>query len=280
MAQSAEVSVSKSPQNTLLVRIISASVMLPVAVLLVVAGGWWLTALILLGAVLMVREWDQITGGTGHGQIAWVQGGGLVLAIIITQLGYHLAALLIVLCAAVGAYIASADVRAIRGTWPITGTLWIGFPCVGLLVLSHSEVVGVLTVLWLMVVVWACDSCAYFAGRAIGGPKLLPSVSPKKTWAGLIGGILAAAIVGAVMAAWTALADPLVLAGVSAVIAAFSQVGDLAESAFKRHFGVKDSGRSIPGHGGVFDRVDGLLFAIVLTVVIAYMRGGSILPWH
>jgi phosphatidate cytidylyltransferase len=138
---------------------------------------------------------------------------------------------------------------------------------------------GLLTVLWLMMMVWACDTGAYFAGRTIGGPKLLPSVSPKKTWAGLIGGMVAAALVGAAMAAWSGLADPVILAAVSAAVAAFSQVGDLSESAFKRHFGVKDSGDVIPGHGGVLDRVDGLLFAIIIVVAIAHGRGGELLPW-
>ena len=100
-------------------------------------------------------------------------------------------------------------------------------------------------------------------------------MSPKKTWAGLIGGMLAAALVGAAVAAWSGLADPVILAAVSAAVAAFSQVGDLSESAFKRRFGVKDSGTLIPGHGGVFDRLDGLVAAAILVGVITMWRGGA-----
>jgi phosphatidate cytidylyltransferase len=279
MAQLAEASNRDSGKSALTTRIISGLILAPIALALIVAGGWWLAALVLLGVILMVREWDRITGGTATGPIAWLQIAGIVLALFLVQLDYYLAGVIALAWTAIGAHLVSADVRAIRGFWPVIGTFWIGLPCVGLLMLARDGEHGLLTVLWLMVMVWACDTGAYFAGRTIGGPKLLPSVSPKKTWAGLIGGMIAAALVGAGMAAWSGLADPVILSGVSAAVAAFSQIGDLSESAFKRHFGVKDSGDVIPGHGGVLDRVDGLLFAIIFVVAIAHGRGGELLPW-
>jgi len=279
MAQSADLGNRDSGKSALITRIISALILAPIALALIVAGGWWLAALVILGVVLMVREWDRITGGTATGLIAWLQIVGLILALTLVQLDFYLAGVIALAWTAIGAHIVSADVRAIRGLWPAIGTVWIGLPCVGLLMLARDGEHGLVTVLWLMVLVWACDTGAYFAGRSIGGPKLLPSVSPKKTWAGLIGGMVAGALVGAGIALWSGLADPVILAGVSAVVAAFSQVGDLSESAFKRHFGVKDSGDVIPGHGGVLDRVDGLLFAIIIVVAIAHGRGGELLPW-
>jgi phosphatidate cytidylyltransferase len=122
--------------------------------------------------------------------------------------------------------------------------------------------------LWVLFLVWATDSGAYFAGRAIGGPKLAPRISPKKTWAGLAGGMLAAALVGWAMqngvmpGAWR-------LAAASAALAVVAQAGDLAESGLKRYFGVKDSSQLIPGHGGVLDRLDGLLAVAPAVAVLA-----------
>ncbi|WP_408606101.1 phosphatidate cytidylyltransferase [Elstera litoralis] len=131
-------------------------------------------------------------------------------------------------------------------------------------------------VLWLMGVVWATDTGAYFVGRMIGGPRLAPTISPNKTWAGLIGGMAAAAGIAALIgSAVGGSGAVLALWGGLAVVA---QTGDLAESALKRHAGVKDSGRMIPGHGGILDRVDGLMpVALVLVLLVAFF-GWSLTP--
>ena len=127
-------------------------------------------------------------------------------------------------------------------------------------------------VLWVFIVVWSVDIGAYFTGRAIGGPKLAPSISPGKTWAGFYGGIAAATLLGG---AWVLVTQlPLVLVLLAPLFAAAAQGGDLFESWMKRRAGVKDSGRLLPGHGGVFDRVDGLLPVAILTAIAA-MAGAA-----
>jgi phosphatidate cytidylyltransferase len=128
---------------------------------------------------------------------------------------------------------------------------------------------GLVLLLWVFIVVWSTDIGAYFAGRSIGGPKLAPTISPGKTWAGFYGGILAATVLGG---AWASLSRlPFVLLLFAPPFAAAAQGGDLFESWMKRRAGVKDSGNWLPGHGGVFDRVDGLLPVAILTAVAVAM---------
>ena len=136
------------------------------------------------------------------------------------------------------------------------GMLYAGLPTIALFYVSR-QFDGVGIVLWAMSIVWATDIGAYFAGRAIGGAKLAPAISPNKTWAGLIGGVIAAEIVGFLLA--RILDVPLRLAFVAGLLAIAAQVGDLYESAMKRRANVKDSGRLLPGHGGVMDRLDGVV---------------------
>jgi phosphatidate cytidylyltransferase len=136
------------------------------------------------------------------------------------------------------------------------------------------------TLLWVLGVVWATDTGAYIAGRRIGGPKLAPRVSPNKTWAGLFGGIAAAGLVGLAAAALVAGVSPWIAAPLSAALAIVEQAGDLFESAVKRRFGVKDSSNLIPGHGGVLDRVDGLLSVSLAVAALSWMVGHTILIWR
>jgi len=121
-------------------------------------------------------------------------------------------------------------------------------------------------VLWVMVVTWSTDIFAYFAGRAIGGPKLAPRISPSKTWAGLVGGVAGAELFGWLVAAFLDLGSPFLY--ISGFMGVLAQAGDLFESWVKRRAGVKDSGTLLPGHGGALDRLDGFLPVIVATLVI------------
>ena len=143
------------------------------------------------------------------------------------------------------------------------GLVYVGVPSFALVVLEWARFD---LVFWLMLVTWSTDIFAYFAGRAIGGPKLAPRISPNKTWAGLIGGMAGAAVVGAA-AAWAFGLDPLFLAA-GAPLGLLAQLGDLYESRVKRRLGVKDSGTILPGHGGVLDRVDGLLPVVLATLAL------------
>ncbi|WP_083942830.1 phosphatidate cytidylyltransferase [Sphingomonas soli] len=138
------------------------------------------------------------------------------------------------------------------------GIVYVALPVLALIVLRDRPQ-GLLVTFWAMGLVWAADSAAYFAGRAIGGPKLAPAISPKKTWAGVIGGVLGATI-GAFGLVWL-FGLPAQLAYVTPLLAILSVFGDLFESNLKRQAGVKDSGKVLPGHGGLLDRLDGLVFA-------------------
>jgi phosphatidate cytidylyltransferase len=135
------------------------------------------------------------------------------------------------------------------------------------------------TAIWIVALVVAADTGAYVAGRSIGGPKLAPRISPNKTWAGLAGAIVSAGIIGGLTAVIIGRPSVLPLILVSGLLAVIEQGGDLFESFFKRHFGVKDSGRIIPGHGGVLDRVDGLLAVILAVAGLELALGGGIFTW-
>jgi phosphatidate cytidylyltransferase len=148
------------------------------------------------------------------------------------------------------------------------GLLYVVFPAVSLVFIRVQPERGLILALWTLVVVWATDIGAYFAGRAIGGPKLAPGISPNKTWAGLAGGMAAALLAGAAIAAAAGLDIAFWIAG--APLAAAAQGGDLFESWLKRRSGVKDSGRLLPGHGGVLDRLDGVVpVAVIVAAGIA-----------
>ena len=126
---------------------------------------------------------------------------------------------------------------------------------------------------------------AYISGRSFGGPKFAPRISPKKTWSGFIGGVSAGAIAGALFGAYIGNTSLIIIGVVSLVIGVISQLGDLFESAFKRHFNIKDASNLIPGHGGLFDRVDGLMFGAVVAAFIALYfddnnPGKALLIWN
>ena len=155
--------------------------------------------------------------------------------------------------------------------WKLLGFIYCLLPAISLLwIRERAEYQGIGTgfdlLIWVFLVVWATDIGAYFAGRAIGGPKLAPSISPNKTVAGLIGGVTSAAILAGAWASWVKL--PGLLLWLAAPLAVAAQIGDLFESGLKRRAGVKDSGTWLPGHGGLLDRLDGLVPVAVLTAAL------------
>lgn len=160
---------------------------------------------------------------------------------------------------------------AVRRIGLASGLLYVGLPVLALLVIRNRDH-GLMLTLWTLAIVWATDIGAYFAGRTIGGPKLAPRVSPSKTWAGLGGGVAAAAIVGGLIA-WRGGLPPMLLA-LGGVMAVLAQGGDLFESWLKRHARVKDSGTILPGHGGVLDRLDGL---VPVAIVVGGLAWGGYL---
>ncbi len=263
--------VADTDRDKLRRRILSAMVLAPVVVVLIYLGGWPFTGAVALAAVLMTVEWERLTGNASTAMTA-LQAAVLVLAIVLVDLmalSYAISAALLgaLLLGAIG------RLRGRNAAWLVLGTVWLALPCIALIWLRRQPDLGLATTIGIFLAVWACDTGAYFAGRAIGGPKLAPKWSPKKTWSGLGGGVLAAAAVGAIWAGWTNAAPVLFVILAAAALAVVAQIGDLAESAVKRNFGAKDSGHLIPGHGGLLDRVDGLLFAAPTAALLTLFGG-------
>ncbi|KAF0139657.1 MAG: phosphatidate cytidylyltransferase [Rhodospirillaceae bacterium] len=252
-------------------RIISALVMLPLVVGAVWLGGPVFDSMTAFCAVVMAWEWNAMVKGRfgGAGFITALAGAGAVMV----AATYPLIALLV---AGGGAVIAGLVGRG--SVWLAAGTLYIALPCTALVWLRAVH--GLETLLWLFLVVWVTDIGAYSVGRWIGGPRLAPAISPGKTWSGAVGGLFAAMGAGGTLAVLPDFAVPwTVMVVVSAGLSVVAQGGDLVESKIKRHFGVKDSSRLIPGHGGVLDRVDGVLAAAPVVAGSALISGGGIQSW-
>ena len=158
--------------------------------------------------------------------------------------------------------------------WFAAGAAYAGILLVAPIVLRQDATLGFVAIAFLFAIVWATDVAAYFAGRAIGGPKLWPAISPKKTWSGAIGGLLGGALAGLLVAQLAGLAIAPMLVIVALGLSVVSQGGDLLESAIKRRFGAKDASQLIPGHGGLMDRLDGFLTAAAAAAMVGLLRGG------
>jgi phosphatidate cytidylyltransferase len=258
-------------------RIASALVLAAIALLDLWLGGGWLVALAAIAAALMLWELHRmVTRASGASGLAsplvglavlGAAGAGTVIATAVWGLGAGIAVMLLGGLATLA--LAAADARG----WLVAGLVYIGLGMAYLTLLRDSELHGLPMVLWLVLVVVAADVGAYFTGRLLGGPKLWPAVSPGKTWSGAVGGLAAALAVGLVFGVFQGWAL-LRLAGLSLAVAVASQLGDLLESAVKRRFGVKDASRLIPGHGGLMDRLDGVMGALWLFALYDLAGGG------
>jgi phosphatidate cytidylyltransferase len=263
-------------------RVLSALVLAPVVIVSVALGSPWFDLVLILAAGLMAREWGRMAEG-GRPKHSTAIMAAIVMAGVVgitMSVDFHIL-LGLGLTSAVLLFLWAKQAAVVAPAWLAFGTIAIGVPCMALDWLRADPDYGRLTIFWLFGVVWATDIGAYVAGRTIGGAKLAPRVSPNKTWAGLAGGVASAALVGFGVAVWFVQAPhPLVLAGLSAALAVLAQLGDLGESGLKRHFGVKDSGRLIPGHGGVLDRCDGLLSTSPVVAIVYWSVGGAFFSWN
>jgi phosphatidate cytidylyltransferase len=246
------------------VRTASAVVLVPIVLGIVWLGGFWFTGLIVALGILMATEWVRIAHGNNKTQLLIHE----VAAASLIMGSLELSLLALVILTAVSWFIQRKDTF---NFWKLVGVFYIGLPILAFDVLRGDAAFGFLAVVWCMVIVWSADVMAYFFGRIIGGPKLAPRISPKKTWAGMLGAIVGAVIAsGAVSYFGKIEIWPLAL--VAALFAILEQGGDIFESAFKRHFGVKDSGTLIPGHGGVLDRVDGLITVATCAAIVGFVH--------
>jgi phosphatidate cytidylyltransferase len=270
----------RADRQTLTLRIFSAFILAPVAVAAAWFGAPWLQIVTVAAAAGMGWEWARLCreGRLGASGIALV--AEVVAAVIATVFGgIELGLATAVGGAALVLWIARRE-HDRDSSWLAVGSLWVALPCVIFLWLAQNEAVGRLTVLWIFAVVWATDIGAYAIGRCLGGPRLAPRWSPRKTWAGLVGGIGCAALAGWATAWVAGISPALPLVVISAGLAIIEQFGDLAESVVKRRFGVKDSSGLIPGHGGLLDRLDGLLAVIPAVALLTMIGGGSVVTWR
>ncbi|SDE79032.1 phosphatidate cytidylyltransferase [Rhodospira trueperi] len=255
-------------------RVMSGLVLASAVVLVVVLGWPWFDVLVALCAAVMAWEWSTVC--CGRRGLA----GSLLIAMVATAPllvvpfgGWALLPVLLGMLPAL--YRVKADRR--RPLWIAAGSLYIGLPSIALAWI-HLDT-GWETVLWLFLVVWTTDTAAYVVGSRVGGPLLWPRLSPRKTWAGLIGGLAFATVVG-VLAGWLlGAASPGIVLVLALGLSIVSQGGDLLESAFKRRFRVKDSGGLIPGHGGLLDRADGLIAATPVAALAIILMQGGLTTW-
>jgi len=267
--QAASAAVAAQDSRNLWQRVAAALVLAPVAIAAAWAGGWWWALLVTCATIGLYLEWLTVTcpergiGVTVAGSVA------LALAMPFLAVGRVEGALVVLALGIIAVAVRAPQPRI----WPVGGYLYAAAAQLASVTVRIDEVAGLSALILVLLVVWGTDIGGYFAGRGIGGPKLWPRVSPKKTWAGAIGGFVASLVIAAGFAAF-GYGKALPLLVLAAALSIAAQFGDLFESAVKRHFGVKDSSHIIPGHGGLMDRLDGFVAAIVLAAIFGSLRGG------
>lgn len=252
----------RTPSN-LRLRMIASVAMIAVAVSAVIAGGiaFWLLAVVV--AILMMAEWADLVGASPrHKRLA--QYALSVPLAIMAPIAAGADPFALGLLAGAAFFV----VIVTRLPWLAAGVLYCGLPVLALLLVNRQHE-GLIWTLWTMALVWGCDIGAFFVGRTLGGPKLAPRLSPNKTWSGLIGGVALASGVGALLHWRYGL--PLRMTLATPALAVIAQGGDLFESWLKRKAGVKDSGTILPGHGGVLDRLDGLVPVAPLAALLVVL---------
>jgi len=226
-------------RNNLAVRAAAALVMAPLALAVTWWGGWPFVVFWMAAGIVVFIEWTALTVHSSAGGAAWV---------------------------------------GRRWLWILAGLVYAVLLVLATVVLRLDSTAGLVGILFLFAVVWMTDVAAYFAGRALQGPKLWPKVSPNKTWSGAIGGAVAGTAGGVAVAAAGGFGAIAAVVAVAFILSLVSQAGDLAESALKRRFGVKDASLLIPGHGGLLDRLDGFAAAVVVAALLGIWRGGLEAP--
>jgi phosphatidate cytidylyltransferase len=258
-------------------RVLSAIVLGLFALFALYRGGWVFALFWLAAGVATLIEWTDMTRVAPHRPLQAALAGALVAMTGLYLAGSGFPAVFAVLGAALALALAAARGSRSR-VWAATGFLYAAVLTLVPPVVRDDPGLGLVALLWMFAVVWATDIAAYFTGRRLGGPKLWPRVSPKKTWSGFGGGLAAGVLAGLAVAlsaerlGWTPLFGWPAVAALSAAASVASQIGDLGESALKRGCDVKDSSHLIPGHGGVMDRVDGFWAVCALVGVALLIR--------
>jgi phosphatidate cytidylyltransferase len=263
-------------------RVASAAALATVAVTATLYSRWSFLVLVLVGDGLVAWEWGRLTRGNGLDGTSLLAAIGAAALVVSLAWGRPEYGLLFIAAAAVAIWFLQG--RSGAGTrWALAGLAYAALPAAALVWLRSDEAFGAIAVLYLFAVAWTTDTVSYAAGRLIGGSKLAPRISPHKTWSGFFAGVLSSSLVGLAFAILLKSGSVLGLVLVSLALALACQLGDLLESWVKRRFGAKDASKLIPGHGGLLDRIDGLLLAAVLAGLIALRDpaapGRALLIW-
>lgn len=261
---------SAPSHRNLLLRVASALILAPLAIAVAYWGGWPFAVFWTIAALAVWWEWVRLIDPRGSQGALALGACALVLEALLAANDRVDKALIIVLLALFGiAVTATKQTRWIAG-----GIVYASALLIAPLVIRADERFGFLAIMILFAIVWSTDIGGYFGGRAIGGPKLAPTISPKKTWSGAIVGMAVAVGATVFIARWLPGSPMILLALVAVLLSAVSQAGDLFESFFKRRFDAKDASGLIPGHGGVMDRLDGFIVAVSVAAIIGVLRGG------
>jgi phosphatidate cytidylyltransferase len=243
-------------------------VLAPLAVAAAYAGGLVFLAFWTIAAVIVLWEWDTLVCAHDRNPVLTIGVVALIGAALLMAFDWSGTAVTLVALSLFG--VATLASRARRG-WCVAGTVYAAALLIAPVVLRDDPHFGFTAILFVFVIVWLTDIVAYFAGRALGGPKLMPRVSPNKTWSGAVSGTLAGTA-GGVLVAGTF--NSVEIALVALALSLASQGGDLFESAVKRRFSAKDASQLIPGHGGLMDRLDGFIAAAVVGMLIGLLHTG------
>jgi phosphatidate cytidylyltransferase len=248
-------------------RLLSAVVMAALALGSVVASIWTFVALVIAAGVTVAWEWGRLVRKAGFDAISVTQSAAVAAVAVTMALSRPGLALIAAVLALGGTGLFALSSTTLG--WSLLGVGYSVLPAWSMVWLRSDPTLGATALLYLLAVAWTTDTASYAGGRLIGGPKLAPKISPQKTWSGLLVGIFTPALIGFAFAWYLGDTSGWWLALVSVIIAAACQIGDLSESAVKRRFGAKDMSHLIPGHGGLLDRIDGLLIAAIAAALIA-----------
>ncbi|NVK18127.1 MAG: phosphatidate cytidylyltransferase [Methylocystaceae bacterium] len=268
---------SNKKTNGLHLRILSALVISGPAIAAIYFGSPFFNIMIALFAILMGWEWSKLCLGEFKlpGILLSAYVGIIPLLSFINIPLLEVILITPVMCALLFALTLNNKGRI----WFAIGALYLSIPICAFIFLRSADAIGVSVVFWIACMVVATDTGGYAFGITIGGPKLAPKISPKKTWAGLIGGMTGAFLTGLAFSLGFDWAEPILISCLSAGLAVIAQMGDLFESHAKRHFDVKDSSQIIPGHGGILDRLDGMMSASAFMAGLILATSGDILLW-
>jgi phosphatidate cytidylyltransferase len=274
VSNSGKAGTSLSASN-LALRILSAVILAPLAFLAAYLGGVPFAIFWTVAALAVLWEWITMVAGPSYRLMFSACGGAIAVAGFVAWLGRPIAALLMV---GLGALAAAIFAPRERRLWVTAGIGYAGALLLAAMFLRADDVLGFAGILMLFAIVWTTDILGYFAGRAFGGPKVWPAISPKKTWSGAIAGALGAMIVAIAVSGLFGSFNKLAIVIVALLLSVLAQLGDFFESWVKRQFGAKDSSNLIPGHGGVMDRLDGFWAAALAGCLIGLLRGGFDAP--